>query len=312
METHSFCVSPHIHAERLDKYLSTVLRDLSRSRIQQLIETGKVTVNHVPVLASSHKVKAGDFIYIVIPPPVPLTLQPISMELEILYEDEHIAVINKPAGLVVHPGAGKESNTLVHGLLYHCTDLSGIGGSVRPGIVHRLDKDTSGIMVIAKNDQSHNALMAQFKARQVQKTYLALVKGAIKDVSGLIQTQLGRHSIQRKKMAVVTKGKEAITQWKRLRHSPTASLVSVQLHTGRTHQIRVHMAHIGHPLLGDSLYGGPTTLHIRGKTLQIPRQALHSHYLRILHPVSQQPMEWASELPQDMQTLIETLFQPQC
>lgn len=266
-------------------------------------------LNGLPVATRSHKVKVGDIIELQIPPPISLKIEPVFMEIDILYEDEHIAVINKPAGLVVHPGAGQEANTLVHGLLHHCTDLSGIGGAIRPGIVHRLDKDTSGIMVVAKNDLSHNTLMTQFKERGVQKTYLALIKGEIKDLSGIIQTQLGRHSIHRKKMAVVTNGKHAVTEWKRLRHNQTASLVSVQLHTGRTHQIRVHMAHIGHPLLGDSLYGGPMTIHINEKEIKVARHALHSYRLRILHPVSQQPMEWTVEPPEDMRELIRILFQ---
>lgn len=256
----------------------------------------------------SHKVKAGDIIALQIPPPVSLKIKPVSMKLDILYEDEHLTVINKPAGLVVHPGAGKEEDTLVHGLLYHCTDLSGIGGTVRPGIVHRLDKDTSGIMIVAKNDLSHNNLMIQFKERRVQKTYLALVKGDMNDLSGVVQTQLGRHPVHRKKMAVVTTGRHAVTEWKRLRHSQTASLVSVQLHTGRTHQIRVHMAHIGHPLLGDSLYGGPMTIHMNGKEIKAARQALHSYRLSILHPLSQEPMEWTAEPPEDMRELINILF----
>lgn len=263
----------------------------------------------MPVLSCNHKVRTDDSISLNIPPPVLLKLEPVSMELEILYEDEHIAVINKPAGLVVHPGAGREADTLVHGLLHHCKNLSGIGGAIRPGIVHRLDKDTSGIMIIAKNDLSHNALMTQFKERIVQKTYLALVKGAIKDLSGMVQTQLGRHPIHRKKMAVVTTGKHAVTEWKRLRHNQTASLVSVRLHTGRTHQIRVHMAHIGHPLLGDNLYGGPMTIRINDKGIQVTRQILHSYRLHILHPVSQQPMEWIVEPPEDMKGLITIIFQ---
>lgn len=308
METHSFRVSSSSRGERLDRYLNAVCPDLSRSRIQYLIRTGQVLVNYMPVSSCNHRVRTDDIISLNIPPPVTLELEPVSMELEILYEDEHIAVINKPAGLVVHPGAGRESDTLVHGLLHHCTDLSGIGGAVRPGIVHRLDKDTSGIMIIAKNDLSHNALMTQFKERIVQKTYLALVKGAMKDLSGMVQTQLGRHPIHRKKIAVVTNGKHAITEWHRLKHNQTASLVSIRLHTGRTHQIRVHMAHIGHPLLGDSLYGGPVTLHIEGQEIKIARQMLHSHSLRIIHPISQKPMEWTSEPPEDMKKLMKMLF----
>ncbi len=266
-------------------------------------------LNGLPVTTSSHRVKTNDIIALQIPPPVLTEIQPVSMKLDILYEDEHIVVVNKPAGLVVHPGAGREADTLVHGLLHHCTDLSGIGGAVRPGIVHRLDKDTSGIMIVAKNDPSHNTLMTQFKERRVEKTYLALVKGEMKDLSGFIQTQLGRHSVHRKKMAVVTNGRHAITEWKRLRHNQAASLVSVRLHTGRTHQIRVHMAHIGHPLLGDNLYGGPTTINSKGNEIKITRQILHSYRLCILHPISQQPMEWAVEPPEDMKELIKMLFQ---
>lgn len=309
MEIHTFCVSPQSHGERLDRYLHSVCPTLSRSRIQDLIRTGQVTINNLIVLDCSQKVRSNDRISVHIPPPIELELKPVAMDLAILYEDEHIVVINKPAGLTVHPGAGKENNTLVHGLLHHCTDLSGIGGAVRPGIVHRLDKDTSGIMIIAKNDSSHNALMAQFKERIVQKTYLALVKGPLKDLSGIIQTQLGRHPVHRKRMAVVANGKLAVTEWKRLKYNQTASMVSIRLHTGRTHQIRVHMAHIGHPLLGDSLYGGPVTLHINGQDIKIPRQMLHSHRLRIIHPISHEPMEWTSEPPQDMRELMEILFQ---
>lgn len=254
------------------------------------------------------KVKAGHIIEVSIPPPEKISIKPLPIPIEIIYEDASIMVINKPAGLVVHPGAGRENETLVHALMHHCHDLSGIGGKIRPGIVHRLDKDTSGLMVIAKDDSSHWALADEFKTGLVKKNYTAIVAGKMRDKAGKIDLPIGRHHIDRKKMSVATKtGKCAITEWMLKESLQGASLLSIQIHTGRTHQIRVHMAHLRHPILGDSLYGGPLTLKTADGTVTVPRQMLHASRLKIRHPVTGREMEWCSEIPDDMAQILQKL-----
>lgn len=292
--------------ERLDKYIVLQYPDISRSQIQRLIATGHIRINGIEQPTPGLKVKAGHLIKISIPPPEPISIEPSPIPIHILYEDSCILVIEKPPGLVVHPGAGREEKTLVHALLHHCKDLSGIGGKIRPGIVHRLDKDTSGLMVAAKSDLGHDALIKEFKAGLVKKTYTALVLGKMRDKSGRINLPIGRHPIDRKKMSVAAKnGKQAVTEWRMEETIGAVSLLSIDIHTGRTHQIRVHMAHMGHPIIGDSLYGGPAVLKIgRKEPLPVPRQMLHASRLRLKHPITGQDMEWASDPPDDMADVI--------
>lgn len=239
------------------------------------------------------------------PPPVPATLQPEAIPLDILYEDADILVLNKPPGLVVHPAAKRETGTLVHALLHHCHDLAGIGGELRPGIVHRLDKDTSGVMVVAKNETALTRLAQQFKARTVKKKYIALVRGVVTPPEGAIETLIGRHPQHRKKMsAKVPRGRTARTRYRTLEVFPNAAWLSVMIETGRTHQIRVHMAHYGHPILGDPLYGRARTL---CDGTPVHRQMLHAATLCIRHPVTRQELEFEAPLPEDMRAVIRHL-----
>ncbi len=302
-------VGPEEAGQRLDKYLAASGLCLSRTRIQRLILTGKVRIPGCKKISPSFKVQAGQEIHVTIPEPEPLELIPEDVSFKVIYQDSHLIVIDKPPGLVVHPGAGNQQHTLVHGLLYYCDDLSGVGGKLRPGIVHRLDKNTSGLMVAAKNDYAHKALSTQFRLGQVKKIYIALVKGVPEDHSGLIDMHIGRHAVQRKKMAVLPegRGRKALTTYRVWEEFKTASLLRVRIHTGRTHQIRVHMAAIGHPLLGDPVYGGPRSIIHGDKRIDIPRQMLHSFELVFVHPVSGEEMSFKADLPEDMAMVIKAL-----
>jgi 23S rRNA pseudouridine1911/1915/1917 synthase len=294
--------------ERLDKFLALKDLGLSRSQIQHLIHNGHIKVRGRSGTSSSLKVQAGDGIDIHIPALRPLSVEPVPIPLAIVYEDSHLLVLEKPAGLVVHPGAGEEDHTLVHGLLHHCRDLSGIGGYLRPGIVHRLDKNTSGLMVVAKDDEAHRGLTEQFKAGKIDKTYLALVRGRLRDRSGRLNSAIGRHPVNRKKMSTRSRnGRSAITEWQVVEEFRGASLLSLKICTGRTHQIRVHMSSLGHPVLGDSLYGGPTEFRIGHAVIQIRRQMLHAACLRFTHPITGEKMKWESKLPEDMASVLERL-----
>ncbi|MGQ9745507.1 MAG: RluA family pseudouridine synthase [Dissulfurimicrobium sp.] len=294
--------------ERLDKYLASKDIGLSRAQIQRLINAGHIKIYGIDTVTPAMKIRAGHIIGISIPPPEKISIKPLPIPIEIIYEDSSIMVINKPAGLVVHPGAGREEETLVHALMHHCHDLSGIGGKIRPGIVHRLDKDTSGLMVIAKNDSSHLALSNEFKAGLIKKNYIAIVAGKMRDKAGRIDLPIGRHPLDRKKMSVVTKGgKYALTEWMLRDSLPGASILSINIHTGRTHQIRVHMAHLRHPILGDSVYGGPVILKMAENSVVIHRQMLHASSLKLQHPVTGKEMEWRSDIPDDMASVIQKL-----
>jgi 23S rRNA pseudouridine1911/1915/1917 synthase len=286
-----FHVTADTAGARLDQFLTTAAPGFSRARIQDLIKTGHITLNG-STAKSSTRVRAGDAVCLDEPPPTPTETLPEAIALDVLYEDNDLIVINKPAGLVVHPAAGNWSGTLVNALLHHCRALSGIGGEQRPGIVHRLDKETSGCLVAAKNDAAHQSLVRQFAGREISKIYLALVAGKLARPGGVIETAIGRHPIQRKKMAVLPegRGRNARTTYRLLQELPVGSLVECTLHTGRTHQIRVHLKHLGHPLLGDELYGR------RG---QFTRQMLHAWRLGFSHPKSGQRLNFESPIPPD-------------
>lgn len=289
--------------ERLDVFLTEQNQDFSRSHVQKLIADGKVMVNGQQRKAN-FKLTAGDEITLEIPEAVEAEILPEDIPLDILYEDKDIIVINKARGMVVHPAAGVFSGTLVNALMHHCTDLSGINGELRPGIVHRLDKDTSGVMVAAKSDKAHLSLAQQIKDKTAHRIYQAIVYGNIKEEAGIIKGDIGRHPVDRKKMAIVQEGKSAVTHFKVLERFGEYTLVECALETGRTHQIRVHMTHIGHPLVGDPKYG---TNGKRKDNFSIQGQALHSMSLELDHPVTGERMTFNTELPEDMQKILRYL-----
>lgn len=291
--------------DRLDRWLSNQLPDFSRSRLQQLVEQGNVQVNDRVCTSKKATVKAGDRIQINIPPVQPLKLQAEEIPLDILYEDDSLLVINKPASLVVHPAPGHSSGTLVNALLAHCPNLPGIGGVQRPGIVHRLDKDTTGAIAIAKTDQAQQHLQAQLKAKTARREYLGIVYGAPNAENGTINFPIGRHPIDRKKMAIVTVekgGRTAITHWQVKERLGNYTLMHFQLETGRTHQIRVHSAHIGHPIVGDPVYSSN-----RSVGVNLSGQALHAWRLTLQHPVSGEWIEVTATPPPEFTTLLEVL-----
>lgn len=296
--------------QRLDIWLHSQLSDRSRAFLQKLIRDGHVTVSTPKSRISNPKpnrpVQPGETIEVVIPPPTPCEVEPEAIPLQVLHEDADLIVVNKPPGLVVHPAAGHQAHTLVNALLHHCRgQLSGIGGVERPGIVHRLDGDTSGCLVAAKRDRAHRDLQAQFKARTVTKRYLALVWGVPRRSSGFIEGAIGRSASDRKKMRVVSHGgREAVTEFETVKTYGEIALLRCTLHTGRTHQIRVHLAAMGHPIVGDKVYGGARK-HPLAK--QAPRQMLHAHMLAFDHPRTKKRLEFTAPLPQDMATLIRLL-----
>ncbi|MFA5688533.1 MAG: RluA family pseudouridine synthase [Kiritimatiellales bacterium] len=288
------------NAKRLDVWLAEQQPEHSRARWQSLIKARLVTVNGAPAKANQ-KLHAGDKISWMIPPAVDIELRAEDIPLDILYEDNAIIAVNKPAGLVVHPAAGNETGTLVNALLHHCENLASIAGEKRPGIIHRLDKDTSGVIVAAKTEAAMNSLAEQFKQRETEKEYLTIVKGVPAPPHGVIQAVIGRHPIHRKKMAVnVRNGRGALSRYEIVEKFPAAAMLSVKIETGRTHQIRVHMAHIKHPVLGDKLYG-------RSFYLKAPRQMLHAAKLSIIHPVAGNRMMFTAPLPDDMQLFLQML-----
>ncbi|PMB00969.1 RluA family pseudouridine synthase [Fischerella thermalis CCMEE 5268] len=291
--------------ERLDRYLTERLTDLSRSRVQQLIEQGQVQLNGKICTSKKTSVKRGDRISLEIPPAEPLELTPEYIPLDILYEDDQLLILNKPAGLVVHPAPGHPDGTLVNAILAHCPNLPGIGGVQRPGIVHRLDKDTTGAIAIAKTEFAHQHLQAQLKTKTAQREYLGVVYGVPKTENGTVDLPIGRHPVDRKKMAVVSPekgGRHATTHWRILERLGNYTLMHFQLETGRTHQIRVHSAHIGHPIVGDPVYSSG-----RSVGVNLPGQALHAWRLRLQHPVSEKWIEVTAPIPQTLKTLLEVL-----
>jgi 23S rRNA pseudouridine1911/1915/1917 synthase len=300
---------------RLDQFLVQSLPSLSRAQLKKLIDDQQVLVDGKQAKAGL-KLKGGEVVSVVLPEPEPVETPPQDIPLHILYEDTDLIVIDKPAGLVVHPAPGHAGGTLVNALLFHCRDLSGIGGELRPGIVHRLDKDTSGVMVATKNDLSHQGLAAQFKQHTINRRYVALVHGLLKTDSGSIDSPIGRHPTQRKKMSGLSRrGRRAVTRWRVLGRfaEDRLSLVELALETGRTHQIRVHFSELNHPLVGDPLYGSKQRLAtcndagLSQLLQQLGRQALHARLLGFTHPVSGEYLEFSSPLPQDLQTIIDVL-----
>lgn len=287
--------------QRIDSYIARAVPDFSRSFVQKLLDEGCITIaGRVP--KASYKVEAGDVITVRVPPPEPIALQPEEIPLTVVYEDADIVVVDKPAGMVVHPAHGHYRGTLVNALLARCPDLEGIGGELRPGIVHRLDKDTSGLLVVAKNDRAYRYLQQQFKQRLVHKAYLALAEGILEAPRGIIEAPIGRDPQQRKRMAVLPHGgREARTEYRVLETFAQHTLVEAEPVTGRTHQIRLHFAFIGHPIAGDRVYG------FRKQRLPLQRQFLHAARLAFALPSSGQPVEFTSSLPHDLAAVLDSL-----
>ena len=286
---------------RLDQYLARADLGLTRSRLRQLIDDESVLVNGAAV-KPAHRLRPGDTVSVSIPAPRPSGVVPQDMPIAVVYQDAQLVVIDKPAGLSVHPGPGHPDRTLVNGLLALCPDIQGIGGEIRPGIVHRLDKDTSGLMIAAKTQSAHNRLSQQIKDREVCKGYLALVEGTPSPESGLIDVPIGRDPRRRTRMAVVPEGRESRTGYTVIEHAVAHSLLELQLHTGRTHQARVHLAWLGHPILGDAVYGSRSPL--------LARHFLHAHSLSFAHPSSDEPLQFLSPLPADLQDTLESVRGP--
>jgi 23S rRNA pseudouridine1911/1915/1917 synthase len=299
-----FVVSANDARLRLDQFLAKRLPEYSRSRLQQLIRTGFVRLNE-QATRPREIVRSGDKINLLEPPLEKIEALPEPIPLNFLFEDDDLIVINKPVGLIVHPGAGQREHTLVNALLSHCTTLSGIGGKERPGIVHRLDKETSGCLVVAKNDIAHRELSRQFAARTVEKIYLALVAGQLRKAAGIIDEKIGRHPVRRQRMSVTSNhGRAARTEYRAIRSSDQATLVECRLHSGRTHQIRVHLHHLGHPVLGDKIYA-------QRFAKNFPRQMLHAWRLAFRHPRTGEWKTFEAPLPLDFATAIKLTIESQ-
>lgn len=294
-----------LSSDRLDRYLAERLPDLSRSRLQKLIEDGYVQVNQQVCTSKKVMVQIGDRLRVEIPTVQPLELQPEAIDLDILYEDDALLILNKPAGLVVHPSAGHASGTLVNAVLAHCPTLPGINGIQRPGIVHRLDKDTTGAIVIAKTDHAFQHLQTQFKTKTARRDYLAIVHGAPQQASGTVDQPVGRHPVDRKKQAIVPEakgGRRAVTHWQVQERLGNYTLMAFALETGRTHQIRVHSAFMGHPVVGDPVYGAGRSIGVN-----LPGQALHAWRLRLRHPLTEVEITAIAPLPAVLTKLLDVL-----
>lgn len=310
-QLHRFTVPDELAGIRLDRCLAALKESWSRSHTRRLIDDGRVSCNDHPAKPATI-VSAGDRLTVDEPEPKTLDMVAEAIPLDVVFEDDDLLVINKPADLVIHPAAGNPSGTLVNALLHHCTDLSGIGGVARPGIVHRLDKDTTGLMVVAKNDRAHQALSLAFRWRKISKTYLAVCFGEVTGDEGVVDVPIDRHPRNRQQMAVVKDGRPARTLYTVVERWSGASLVHCRLITGRTHQIRVHMAHIGHAVVGDPLYAGRQWRNIPDPQAaafchKFPRQALHAMRLGFVHPVTEEPMSFEVAPPKDIQGLMEVL-----
>ena len=312
-EAFTLTVEKADRGKRLDLFLAEQLPAPSRAQIQRYIKEGCILLNAAQAKAGT-RLKEGDLIQGQIPAPIPAKALPEDLPIRFLYEDADIVVVDKPAGMVVHPAGGVQSGTLVNALLFRLKDLQGVGGVLRPGIVHRLDKGTSGVMVVAKNDQAHEALVRQFKGREVKKIYLALVYGKVQGAEGTIAAPMGRHPIDRKRFSLRTRQpKEALTKWRVKERFTGITLVEVEPRTGRTHQIRVHMASINHPLVGDPLYTKKRRLAqiedpvLRGHIEALGRQALHASSLAFRHPTMGKTVEFTAPLPADIEKILEVL-----
>jgi len=300
--------------QRLDLFVAGRLADCSRSYVAALVRDGKIRVNDA-IVKPGYRLKPGDMVTGKIPAPEILDVNPENIPLDFIYEDEHLAVINKPAGMVVHPAPGNYSGTVVNAMLYHCPDLGRIGGDIRPGIVHRLDKDTSGVLAVAKNGIAHDLISRQFKDRTVKKKYLAIAHGSMEKERGAVELPIGRHPIERKKMAVRKDGgRRARTLWRIRERYQGFCALDLDLETGRTHQIRVHCAAIHHPIVGDSVYGGAgkklgrdVVEGVRQLIKDVTRQMLHAEKLQLTHPVSGDTLVFVAPVPEDMQRLMDNL-----
>ncbi|AOR23932.1 RluA family pseudouridine synthase [Clostridium taeniosporum] len=301
MEGNILTVSKEDEGSRIDKYLSEILNGKSRSFIQGLIEKGNIKVNHKSI-KSNYKIKYCDEIVITIPEAEVLKVDPENINIDILYEDKDIIVVNKEQGMVVHPAPGNYNGTLVNALLFHCNDLSSINGIIRPGIVHRIDKDTSGVLVVAKNDDAHNKLASQLKDHSMNREYYALVEGRFKNDFGTVDKPLGRDKKNRLKIAITSDGRRAVTHYEVLeRYDAGYTLIKCKLETGRTHQIRVHMASLGHPLVGDPLYG------FKKQRFKLKGQMLHAKKLGFIHPSKNEYIEFVTDLPPYFEEILQKL-----
>ena len=317
-ETLVYDIQSDQRGARLDRFLINTTEGLSRTYLQRLIRDGDVTVNGKVAKGPSYVLRDGDRVYLTLPPPRPLeTVQPERISLDILHEDSHLIVLNKSAGMLVHPANGVNVGTLVNALLAHCTDLSGIGGVERPGIVHRLDKDTSGVLVVAKADVVHRGLSVQFEQHSITRQYVAVVCGAPTKTTGTIDARIARSRRDRRRMTTVeTGGRHAVTHYKVLERYPKFALVQLTLETGRLHQIRVHLQHIGHPVVGDVVYGGEQralndadTPELRYALSRLKRQALHARLLGFEHPAKREHLTFSVQMPKDMLRLRDALRQ---
>jgi len=310
--THALVTDADARGERLDAWLARRLPALSRSRLQALIEGGHVLLDGARARASA-RLRTGQAVRVDVPAPLPAEPQPEDIPIEAVYEDAHLLVVNKPAGLVVHPGAGTSRGTLVNALLRHVRDLSGVGGVLRPGIVHRLDRGTSGLLVVAKDDETHRSLVRQFAGRTVEKEYLALVLGNPARDSGEIDAPIGRDPVHRQKMSVrAPRGREARTSWRVEERFDGAAFLRVRIHTGRTHQVRVHLASIGHPVAGDAVYGGQRALPSRRGAAReafafLERPALHAARLSFTHPSTGERLTFEAPVPPDLESVLARL-----
>ena len=316
-QTQNYHVRENQHGTRLDRFLISTVEGVSRTYLQKLIRSGEVTVNDKVAKQPSYQLQHGDRVCLTLPAPRPLdTLQPEKIALDILYEDSHLIVLNKPARMLVHPANGVNVGTLVNALLAHCsTDLSGIGGIERPGIVHRLDKDTSGILVVAKTDVVHRGLSVQFERHSITRQYIAVVCGMLTKTTGTVDAQIARSRRDRRRMTTVeTGGRHAVTHYEVLETCPKFALMQLTLETGRLHQIRVHLQHIGHPVAGDTIYGGEQralndadTSQLKQALTQLKRQALHACLLGFVHPATDENLTFSAPMPKDIQQLVDAL-----
>ena len=315
-ETTAYHIQKEQHGTRLDRFLMRATEDISRTHLQRLIRNGNVTVNGKIAKQPSYALRDGDAVHLKLPPPRPLdTIAPENIPLDILHEDSHLIVLNKPAGMLVHPANSVYTGTLVNALLAHCTDLSGIGGVERPGIVHRLDKDTSGILVVAKTDVVHRELSAQFEKHSITRQYVAIVCGIPAKTTGTIDAQIARSRRDRRRMTTVENhGRHAVTHYEILETYPKFARLQLTLETGRLHQIRVHLQHIGHPVAGDAVYGGEQraindadTGALKHALAQLKRQALHARLLGFVHPATGENLTFPAPIPKDMQRVVDAL-----